>query len=801
MANLSGKRATFFAGVFFLSLSVLAYEITLARILSVTMWRHQAFMAISLVMFGLAAGSACVFARPGLFPISTVWRDLSVSGLLFSAAVAAVTWSHTLIPIASGGSFGNTFILSTIYLWTSIPFFFAGVGLCLAVTRFPDDLKKIYAADLAGGALGCLLPLGLLNFLDGPTAALFTAVMACLAATLFAQGSGSSKLVNLTRAALGIFVIWTAWGAAAYAAQEPLMPIRWTKGKQTSPAIYERWNSFSYIRVYEDPKHLSEPFGWGLSQEYVPNQRPKQLRMDIDATGITVLTEFHGDPESVDHLRYDVTNVVHYLKRDADVLMLGAGGGKDILAALVFGQKKVVAVDVNHNILNAVNDRFGEFTGHLDRRPDVTFVVKDARSYVSSSREQFDIVQLSFSNNMADIKAGSLLASDYPLLTREAWKLFLERLKPDGILSYSCMYAADGPAVFHRVVSLARSALEAKGIADTGSHLAVIGNLRSENRLLRGLKSVATLLVKMSPFTAGEIAELESIADRLGYNLLYTPRSFEDKAMGILARGEALPPDFPVDVSAPTDDKPFFFSIHHPKDLFLKTGSRQVLWSRRAMREMIALFFVVVGLSLIFIIGPVSGRAYRRKVLSVPTFFVYFLCIGFGFMFIEISQLERFMIFLGHPSLGVAAVLFAMFFGAGLGSLFAAKRSAVIFFGIFILFDPGALWVTTHFIQSPAALKFLWVVALLTPLSFLMGMLLPRGMAEVFARFPEGGPWYWALNAAASVCAPVLATLILVTYGMRALFWAGVFCYAIAYLAQVKWVERVKEGIPSTVRY
>src|SRR5437867_5771744 len=146
------------------------------------------------------------------------------------------------------------------------------------------------------------------------------------------------------------------------------------------------------------------------------------------------------DPAQIDFLKYDVTNFAHWILNDANVLVIGAGGGRDVLSALAFNQKHVVGVEINGAIINAVNRVFGDFTGHLDRDPRVQFVNDEARSFIARSPEKFDLIQISLIDTWAATAAGAFVLSENSLYTREAWQTFMQHLSDRGVLSVSRWY-------------------------------------------------------------------------------------------------------------------------------------------------------------------------------------------------------------------------------------------------------------------------------------------------------------------------------------------------------------------------
>ncbi|HLH32968.1 MAG TPA: hypothetical protein VKY31_17330, partial [Terriglobia bacterium] len=337
MSSLSSEPTKFtYAGLFFTTLSLLQLELFLTRIFSVTMWYHFAFMAISLAMFGLAAGAVLVEVFKKREPHAT----LANTALLFALSSAICFIIQLYIPADP-----ETKLLATIAAFTiiAIPFVFGGVVVCVALTRFPAHTGKLYAADLAGSAAGCALTIPILNHIHAPTAVILNAGIGALAAAAFAVSSGGViRWVSAT--CCGLLLIGSAVNQSA-----KTVDIQWIKGgRNNHDGIYEKWNAFSRIHVGEFGK---EPFGWGLSSAYHSTRELQQLYLNIDSGAATVITKFDGNLDTVEHLKYDVTALAHYLRNPASVLVIGVGGGRDILTSLVFHQRHVTGVEINPDIL------------------------------------------------------------------------------------------------------------------------------------------------------------------------------------------------------------------------------------------------------------------------------------------------------------------------------------------------------------------------------------------------------------------------------------------------------------------
>ncbi len=665
-----------YAGLFLVTLATLAYQISLTRIFSVTLWYHYAFLAVSLAMLGMTIGAIAVYLLPDRFQPGRVHRHLASSSFVFALAIVASLLVHLAVPVRTDPSFLS--ILTILFTCTviAVPFTASGVCVALALTRFPRQVSGLYAADLAGAGIGCLLLVLLLSVTDGPTSVFVIALVANLATLCFAAERSSRALFRLACASallLGAFSVGHTFLARA---QSPLVRITWMRDAQGLPRAeppprYERWNSHSRIRVAGFPNRTYKPFGWSFSPTLPAHYRVRQLFLSIDSGALTVLTGFDGSLDELDYLKFDITNLAHHLRRDADVLVIGAGGGRDVLSALTFGQSSVVAVEVNANILDVTNRVYGDFTGHLDRFPGVTFVNDEARSYTARSPDRFDIIQISLIDSWAATAAGAFVLTEHSLYTVEAWKIFLEHLKPNGILTVTRYYFPEHPGTAYRLVSLAVAALQELGVERPRHHIAMARLVpRTADQV-----TMSTILVSPQPFSGADLEALEVVTERLEFRTTLSPRQAEDETFSRIAAGgdlSSLYAELPFDVSPTTDDSPFFFHMLRFRDILrteLSDGQGIVSFNLRAVFILGWLLLALAALTLLFVIVPLVIRSPLGGVGDLAPWFLVFAGIGTGFMMIEISQMERLIVFLGHPVYALSVVLFTLLLSSGLGSL------------------------------------------------------------------------------------------------------------------------------------
>lgn len=529
------------------------------------------------------------------------------------------------------------------------------------------------------------------------------------------------------------------------------------------------------------------------------------------------MIEFDGNLANMDHLKYEIANLAHHIRPNSDVLSIGVGGGTDVLSALVFGQKSIVGVDLNGNILDVLNRVFGKFSGHLDKIPGVTFVDDEARSYIGRQQKNFDIIQGRNIERPTATLGGAFVLSENALYTVESWKTILEHLTPRGIFTITRIHWPDRPFEMYRVTALARATLKEIGAKNPRDHL-IIARLLPEPGFGGHDDAVpnATILVSRRPFSETDVQTIENICKSMKFEVVLTPQSAVDQGFALVASqdvDDALHPLFSVvNISPPTDDKPFFYNLMRLGDVFNPDawehgGTRQNL---RALFILGSLLLTVVVLTFLCIIVPLMVRSGEVSLKGTLPFFLFFGAIGLGFMLIEISQMHRLNIFLGHPVYGLSVVLFSLLLSSGLGSYLTSIFSrpelkkypalplllAVLALALFGIITPSVISSFRH-AENPVRIGI--TVAMLFPIGIFMGMAFPLGMGLASGRVPLLTAWLWGMNGATSVCGSVLTFVIVLFYGISAAFWLGAACYVVA-SASFLWAVRGRGALPSTTR-
>jgi hypothetical protein len=799
MTTAPAPRATpaTYVGVFLVTLSTLMLEISLTRIFSVTMWYHFAFVAISVALFGLTAGALIVHLRPAPFSGERVKQQLWRIALGYSAAIVVCFAIQLQIPFRPHLTPGGVASIIATCIVISVPFIGSGVVVCLALTRFPGQVNRLYAVDLVGAGLGCVALLALFSWLDGPSLVILIGSLAAGAAVAFAVGAGHRAGAAAATACMLVLGGFALVNAELQQDGDGLLEIEWVKEQRDAEHDLERWNAFSRLTVDGDPD----------------DPATQQLDIVIDSTAGTHITRFDGDLTTTDGLRGNIQNLAHHLRPDADVFVIGVGGGVDVLSALEFEQRSVTGVEINTDIVDLLTGRFGEFAGHLDEDPTVAIVNDEARSYLARTDDRFDLIQISLIDTWAATGAGAFALTENSLYTVEGWDLFLDRLQPGGIFTVTRFFqtqTATGeptePFETYRTVALAAETLTDRGVTEPRDHLAIYRAPTSYG------VDLATVLVSAAPLTDADLAGLERQATEHGFEAVLTPGVSTDPTIEALVApggpGPALD-RVAADISPPTDDQPFFFQMADV-DTFLDGDIWRDDFITRPVLVLTLLAGTVLLLAALCIALPLAlGRRQSRDPADrrrARPFYVYFGGIGFGFLLLEVAQLQRLSSFLGHPVYGLSVVLFSILVFSGIGSLLTERflrtdrprtllAPLVVLLAVVAVSGVATVPVLHAFDGATTPMRALVAVALLAPMATVMGMPFAIGMRTADATDGVPTAYLWGINGATSVSASVLGVAIALFAGISISFWSGAVAYAVALAAMVVITRRGHDAV------
>lgn len=780
------NRRPIFWGIALITLSVLMLELSLTRLFSATMYYHFAFMAISLALFGSGASGVFVYIiQRGLKPERT-GQWLSVGAMLFALSNLYSLYVILSNPLTFETGPENYYRLARIYGAASLPFFFAGCAVTLAITRLAKEISKLYLFDLAGAALGCLLLIPVLNTIGAINIVLLVSTLGAIAGVLFgfaSEGKRATAVCSLLLSVgLGVLVV--------YNVNTRQIDIRKSKGFEEKKVLFSKWNSFSRITVEGE-------FETGL-----------EIKIDADAaTGISKdasNSALHQDAlESLSGLAY-------HLKRDANVLIIGPGGGNDVMVARVFGQKQITAVEINPIIAHDVmsSEPFKSYSGSIYQQPNVRLVVDEGRSFIRNSDDRYDIIQATMVDTWAATAAGAFALSENNLYTVEAFKDYATHLTDDGVLTMTRWYF-EPPDQLLRLITLTRIMMSELGITNPARHIVLVRDARSGYD-----RTPATYIFKKSEFTDDEVRSLERAASAIGFELLFTPLTKPSNVFTQMIEApepSVLWASYETNVEPTRDNNPFFFNSVRLANLWSVIEGTSGEWQKTNLGSSIlfALLGITTALVLLFIIGPlvlVRRRALATGVGTKLSYLLYFACLGAGFIVVEVAMIQKFILFLGHPVYSLAVVLFSVLAFSAFGSYLTGRLNEerltpalmklllllVLLVLVYIVALPPIFY---GLVGLPREIRIVLAVMLMAPLAMVMGMPMPIGIRLLARRAPEIIPWAWGVNGATSVMGSVAALVIAILTGFNQalLVGAGIYLLAMAFIARRQPVHQTVE--------
>lgn len=792
------KKSIYYA-IFLLSLAGLALENSLTRIFSITMWYHYAFMAISVAMLGMSTGAVKVYLAgfasktdDELEILISKYSRLFAFSLIFSLLTLL---SIPFVPRPTGIGYFTT---ALIYAVAAVPFYFEGVAVSLILaTKYIKQANRLYAADLAGAAAGSLAFFALLSVTDAVSAIIFISSLG-----LFSAYAVSKKKADMILAVC--IIVFSLFNHAG-----KIFRIEWTKVDEgvleatvEHNLEWESWTPFSRITVA--PLMNSNGFGWGISGKMMsqfPDYKIEQKNLKIDSAAATIITKNSMPVSGLIHLRYDITNFAHYLFPRSKVGIIGVGGGRDILSALHFNQKEIWGIEINGRIIEALTKVYAGYTYDVSALPNVHIVEDEARNFFEKNDMQFDLIQASLIDSWAATASGAFVLTENSLYTLEAWKTFFSRLSDNGAITMSRWYYPKRPGELLRLVNLAYQTLLESGIKEPAKHIILVGvDYVPADQPLEHHFGSGTIIVSKKPFKPEIIDRAKSLADIYGFETLLAGGEEKEsvfKAIITPGKRETFMANYSLDLTPPTDDNPFFFNMLKPSAVIkgMNVESEGLLSTNlMAIHNLLWLIAIVIILSLFLIIIPLVSKmktGISKAVFNRYT--LYFTALGIGFMLIEISLIQKFAVFLGHPTYSILVVLFTMLLFSGLGSFSSKKlREKIGIKGLFILLilvvatvGSANMFILRFFNSWPIAPRIIYSFCTMALAGFFMGMPFPTGLALLNRKVSSSAPWFWGVNGAASVVSSVAATAISIFYGISATFFTGLFCYLAAFAAGI----------------
>jgi hypothetical protein len=679
------------------------------------------------------------------------------------------------------------------YVAVALPFLLAGLAVVAPLAAWPERANRLYAADLLGAGLGCVLAVAALRFADGAAAvALCAAVFLAAAAAYASRARHRAWLAALSAAAIAaapladrvITFLPANTKALGRALRDP-----------STEVLFTRWSPVNRVDVYHTGEQRG---GWwgaiGLSKRYA-GPKPRTVSIQYDGHNGSDIQDTR-EPDALRMLDEHLLRAPYALREQLRVLVIGVGGGIDVQNALRRGVRHVTGVDLQPITIELHRGLLAPWTGGLASRPEVELVAAEGRHFVRSHDGRYDLVQITAVDTFSAQTTGAYVLAESYLYTVEAFEDYFRRLEPDGMVSVilgDLVQDGMAPPLVTRLALIARSALERSGVADARRQILILTQPL-------GTASVHGLIAKKAPFSQDELSRARAFARANGFVIELSPQGGSSAPIrNIVHSGpEALASTLreqPFALEPATDDRPFFFHVLRWGSLL---GGERIYWmfpgSATGLLVLAAMLVQALLVGTLLILLPLRGLgAGGVGVARASRFLLYFLGLGLGFLLIEISFVQKYVLVLGYPTYSLSVTIFALLVSAALGAFLSRRgwaRPRRFLAGLLgataalVALEVSILpWVRDALLGASLPLRIAITAALQVPLGVALGMYFPTGLEMARRHEPRLVPWAWAVNGVASVAATVLAVILGMQLGFSQVALLAVAIYALGTLA------------------
>lgn len=816
-----------YTGIFFFSTSVLLFELSLMRVFSILQWNYLAFMIISIAFLGYGASGTFLSVFSSILKRAegkNIYKYLLFFSLLFSLCSLLSIFVISKVPFDLYRVITDRYQLLYLviyYLAIAIPFFFAGICISLAISKLPEKINKIYFCDLSGASVGCISFLVLANYINLSHLLIIPPLLSFLASFLFSLKLKNKRPIFYI---VGIFIFIILFSGAESFYSFPLNPYKslFTLLRYPNSRIIDRQeNSFARLEVVESEGVKYAP---GLSLNF-SGEIPEQLGLVTDGDGLSAITRLEGEDDlealrKIEFSDYISSALGFHLIRNIDhqkkILIIGSGGGLDILGGIYNEAEEIWGIEMNPNVKILLQGNHANYSGNIYNREGIRILTGEGRSVLKGLDQEFDLIQISLIGSSNTASGGFYSISENYLYTVEAFMDFWQHLSAGGKLSIT-RWLKFPPREIVRLCSISLEALSRMGIEKPENHLSIIRSW-----------GTSTLILSKKEIGEEEIRAIKDFCDKRNFDTVYFPGIKEEEANTnhVLEQSyyyqeiDQLINSFEEDelkdfydsyffnVSAVTDNQPYFFYTlkwqNIPK-IIKSTGNWQALieWGNLII---FATFIQGIIFSIIFIFLPLILKRLpisKRKV-KIP-FLLYFASLGFGYMLLEISFIQKFILYLTNPAYSTSIVIFSFLFFSGLGSFYSRRIEKnyvnalkIIIFSlctILLSYQIVLSYVFNTTLQYSLLVRIFITLGLIFPLGFLMGMPFPLGIRLVNSTEQGKGliPWLWATNSFCSIIASVSAVIIALFFGFKVVAILAALVYLFGFLS-INYSRKINRG-------
>jgi hypothetical protein len=795
---MKNKYAIYFI-VFCTALAALALELIQTRVLSVLYYNNIVYLTVTVALlgFGISGVFVSIFSRKLKNPEKLASLTLG----LFSISTFFCLRIASYLPVVAPHS-STLLKLVLSYFILTLPFIFSGCTLGLIFMTHGRDIYRLYFFDLMASALGALFFTFLLRPFGANVLIWLLSAVALSGFIVYATITHLSKRYIFS--ILPLFLIGLVFWRNNLVNDAPAHDkfAGWLSKERKSAVECSIWTTIAKIDI------------WSEGNSYF-----KILTQDGDGPTTfpsALYREKHLTNQNDSNINLQPQSLPYLIRPKPDnVLVIGPGGGQEIVIANTFGAKHIDGAEINPATCSLVKGRYRDYI-QWPMWDNVSFFNAEGRHFVSATDKKYDVISMTGVDTLTALNSGAYVLSENYLYTVEAIEQYLNTLTPHGTM-FICRWMFDTPREALRLANLFLYGAERCGIKKPSQCILVIGWYM--------VPSIwAATLIKKEPFTTDEVeAILHHINRQPDLPVIYLPDIYSDnkqqevEAKVFFNNQDSLKPardayygliraqslqkrrtfenDYFYNITPVYDDRPFFFEYHKIAEIF-SANKISDYFSRGTIVHYVLFFLLGLTAFVSFVAMILPLYLFEKEGLKVDriwTLLGFFCCLGMGFMFLELGFIQKLSIYLGHPMYTLAVVLAGILMFTGIGSYYAGTRAI----------DRGTLlkqgmigtallsviwlliinWVVPITLGAPLLTRILVSLCSIFPIGLVMGIPFATGLRYLEERYPRFIPWAWGINGLTSVMGSILAIIIAMRVGFTVVVLLGCLTYLCGLIA------------------
>jgi len=776
--------------IFFLSMALIAYEILLIRMFTIQYWYHFASLIISIALLGFGASGTAVFIFRDVLrkrPLAVIYY-LTLCFLLTLWITVPVSNLMVFNPLMMAWHLSELYRFSLLCCVIFLPFFVGALAIGTALTAFTGGIHRIYGANLTGSGAGSLIVL-LSLFRFGPAELMLIIALITVVALVPLCRTGTRKVLSLAVlcVVIALYPLCLRERSLPMSDFKDLARAEQLKGAKRE---FQTFGPLGFVSVVDSPAFHYLP-DLSLNCE---DPLPRQKGLFLDGNRVGAIHRFAGNWDSLRFMDCRTVSLPYRLLENPEVLIIGGGGGTEILNARYHGARHISVVEINRDIIRLMKTQYREYSGGIYEGTGLTVFAEEGRGYLDRTDNRYDLIQINIPGSADTPSTGIRALNENYVFTVEALAACLTCLRPGGMVLLSRGIESP-PREGIKLLAMAIRALEDDGRSDASRSILMI---RSWQRV--------TLLLKKGPFGREAIASTKRFCGERFFDLCYYPGMKEGEANRynrmdrayFYGAAQALLSDeretfyerYPFHIRPATDDSPFFSSFFKLDILkrYCTAEGRTIIpfidWG-----YMLVWFSLILLLpaSLLLIIVPV--RVVRRPSGGIFPLLVYFGSLGLAYIFLEMAMLQQFIRFLHNPVMSASVVICSFLVYSGVGSMISGRlwlvqgRHVVCMVIVLVfLVSCYLIWKDHLFtVLSPLPLwgRMLLCSLVIAPVALPMGIPFPSGLTRLAGTREYLIPWAWGINGFFSVIGATAAVIIAVSFGFTTVMLSALCLYIV----------------------